>query len=446
MTKKTKRAVLIILALNVFLFIWTVNRWVVLYPLKNGLALFSTGLTRKCGFIDKQGRVVIPPRYVGAEDFRSNGLAHVETEDGTIGWINKKGRMVKEDGTWEDEEEIKVGEFYEGLAYIKINGKYGFINRKNQTVIKPQYDSVILGFQEGLAAVQIGEKWGFIQKNGEIAISPIYDYVGVFCEGRAYVEIDDKKIRQCIDKTGKVVFDVKHDLVGEFYDGRAVVKKNEKYGYIDRSGKEVIKLIYDTAGNFTDGLAPVEIKGKFGYINTNGRFVIPPKYKYAGSFDHGLAVVKINGKYGLINKNGSIVLKPIFDEIGEFFNGFAIVKRFWRYGYIDQKGRLVIKPRFTEANDFQDGLAIVKWGSRIGYIDQRGRIIFSRPYYDVDVTYTKNEDTETEIYYRHFSDPVVFFPLIIEYIFHHFMINLYIVLILLVYWRYKGKVFKKMDR
>ena len=82
-------------------------------------------------------------------------------EGGKFGFINKKGELV-----------IKpqfaiAHKFSEGLASVRKEegGKMGFIDREGNFVIEPQFDWIELGFFEGLAAVQKerGGKWGYIK-------------------------------------------------------------------------------------------------------------------------------------------------------------------------------------------------------------------------------------------------------------------------------------------
>jgi probable serine/threonine-protein kinase tsuA len=58
-----------------------------------------------------------------------------------------------------------VGSFYEGLAIVKQNGKYGFIDRNNNVVIKPIYDNV-LNFKNGITQVKLGYEVFKIDKRG----------------------------------------------------------------------------------------------------------------------------------------------------------------------------------------------------------------------------------------------------------------------------------------
>ncbi|EAH9640326.1 WG repeat-containing protein, partial [Campylobacter coli] len=57
---------------------------------------------------------------------------------------------------------------------VKLNGKYGFIDKNGEFVIKPNFDDAWY-FREGLAKVGLNGKYGFIDKSGKIVIEPIFD-------------------------------------------------------------------------------------------------------------------------------------------------------------------------------------------------------------------------------------------------------------------------------
>lgn len=189
-----------------------------------GLAAVKIG--QKWGYIDRQGKIVIQPKFMGAQDF-AEGLA----------------------------------------AVIDVRGKWGYINKAGYFVISPKFNPVIefttppSKFSEGLAAVGSENgtrRWGYINRKGEFAIEPKFDsgYAGCsyFSEGLAWVTVG------CEPE--------KRDL------------STGKYGYIDREGKFAIEPCFDFATDFSDGLAKVQIddaspfnRGKWGYINKSGQFV-----------------------------------------------------------------------------------------------------------------------------------------------------------------------------
>ena len=54
----------------------------------------------------------------------------------------------------------------------------------HETVIIPQYEEVGR-FNDGYAPVKVDGKWGYINKTGEIVVEPKYDWAGISNEGVA---------------------------------------------------------------------------------------------------------------------------------------------------------------------------------------------------------------------------------------------------------------------
>ena len=186
-----------------------------------------------------------------------------EDSNGKWGFVDEQGRTVipfQYDDVWP---------FCEGLAAVELNSKYGFINKQGRTVIPFQYDDV-WSFCEGLAAVELNGKCGFIDKRGRTLIPFRYDGARSFSEGVAMMKLNGKY--GCIDKQGRTVISFQYDDVWSFSEGLAGVKLKGKYGYIDKQGNTVIPIQYGDAGFFSDGLARVKLNGIAGYINTRGKW------------------------------------------------------------------------------------------------------------------------------------------------------------------------------
>src|SRR5688572_25841224 len=54
---------------------------------------------------------------------------------------------------------------------IEVEGKFGYIDRAGQVVIKAQFDRAER-FSEGRAAVAINDKYGFIDETGRVVVAP----------------------------------------------------------------------------------------------------------------------------------------------------------------------------------------------------------------------------------------------------------------------------------
>jgi hypothetical protein len=129
-------------------------------PFSDGLSLVKT---EKYGFIDKNGKVVIPIKYDDAYDF-TMGLAIVGITNTNqvmkFGVIDNSGKIIIQ-----PKYESMRG-FSEAIAGFRIGSKWGFLNFIGKEIIEAKYDNV-RSFNDGLAAVKLNENWGFINKAGE---------------------------------------------------------------------------------------------------------------------------------------------------------------------------------------------------------------------------------------------------------------------------------------
>lgn len=196
-----------------------------------------------------------------------------------------------------------IGLYHNGLAYVRLDDKYGFIDKRGDEVVPLVYDRAG-DFSEGLAAVERDGKWGYIDVFGKEQIKLLYDNAFEFSQGMAAVVLGEKL--GFIDKSGKLVvppiYDVYSNVI-KFSGSLAVVRKG-LYGFINREGEIVIPLEYEYAHDFIEGLAAVRLNGKWGFIDTVGNIVIPFKYDDVGDFKNGKVDVIMNGEHFEINKNG----------------------------------------------------------------------------------------------------------------------------------------------
>jgi hypothetical protein len=225
-----------------------------------------------------------------------------------------------------------------------------------------QYDE-LYPFSEGLAAVKKNDKFGFINTKGELVIPCQYQYAGQFKEGLACVVKDEENNNiSFIDATGKMLhtkfpFNSYYYLgtMGQTYIGPAISFTNGvceiKYTlgdnigeepqtvYIDRQMKEVAQPCEEPTqpeenlGYEIFSVSDKDIYGEetnlVGVKDKDGKIVIPAKY-------HDLVICD----------NGVVLARMFIENAESRFHHDKIGYGLTVYGYIDFTG----KSTFTDAD------------------------------------------------------------------------------------------------
>jgi hypothetical protein len=84
------------------------------------------------------------------------------------------------------------GAYFEGIAKIKANSKWGFVDSTGNVIVAPKYNQVE-NFSGGLAKVRIGSKWGLVDKTGAVVIKPTFDWIYDFVGDKAKVKINGEE-------------------------------------------------------------------------------------------------------------------------------------------------------------------------------------------------------------------------------------------------------------
>lgn len=236
--------------------------------------------------------------------------------------------------------------FSEGLAAVRIGGRFGYVNARGELVIQPQFD-LASPFARGLAEVVVGDKAGAINQKGEIVVPLMF--------------------RRAVPLTKEIILAVEgswndHDHLGfERFPGEAV----------------------------SDLQNP-------GLYHVAGYWIRRPNLKRARVFnreDGGLAWAREPGSdlYGLLASDGEWVIRPQFEYVGELRDGRAIVHKRVNdvvlSGAVDGKGQLVVPLRPWTLFDWRNGWAVARESHRGGkqaLIDRDGNIVGGRYFDEVE--------------------------------------------------------------
>lgn len=233
----------------------------------------------------------------------------------------------------------------------------------------------VISFSQGLYVVQDANgKYGFADKNDDTLILCQYDYAEEFSGGFALVKNNPQY--RIMDTTGSIfpldAYDgtarFRHDM-GEHHSGLPVIVKEWECKYISSSGEVYMEIPYRDASSFIDGKAKVYDGDKFNYISKNGLLLDSWQEK-----TDNYHAIKHNDKFGYIDKNGKLVIDYQFVGATDFENGFALVSNGTYWAIITENGER-ISDWYEEIEPFEGNLALVKKLGNIGFINKQGRFV-----------------------------------------------------------------------
>ena len=321
-------------------------------PPKWPAPLFPIVERERWGYIDRQGNIVIRPRYTRIASVDQDWLVGQ-----TLPWRQRPRAVDLFLAPSVRPESASV-------VAVRTQNRWGFLNRREE-LVSPRFDQVGL-FREGFAPVRTAERWGFVNTLGLVSVETRYQGVGDFRGG--YAVIIDQGRCGVIDTTGRAVVRARFDRVvpgdSMFHYGRMLMVMDGKKGFVRRDGTIAIPARFQDAGQFREGLASVALLTGFGFVDTTGGWVVSARYEEVKPFDGGMAWVRRGGVFGLIDVSGKFVVTPQFEEVSSFHGGrFAAVRRNKVFGWIDRSGNW-IQGQGAELARIDDTLRVMRlpWG------------------------------------------------------------------------------------
>ena len=300
--------------------------------------LFYHAKRQKFGYMNELAQVELPAVYEEAEPFDAQGMARVRVH-GKYGFIDRQGHWVvpanlESVGNFAPNglaaaygEQRTLRARLEGILFSRM--AWGYIDRKGNWAIEPLYLRATKFGTDGIASVRpLNSAYvGLMNADGEWAVAPTFGYIGEFgAFGLAPAQPqtakdatrDDSLLQGFINSSGKWVIPPSFDTVYPFAEnGLARTIKDKHFGYIDLHGRWAVQPQYINAADFaSNGLAPVEnAEGQWTYIDARGKTVIPGPFAFAAGFTA---------------------------------NGYATVYKENAPGVIDSTGKWILAPRFEQ--------------------------------------------------------------------------------------------------
>ena len=321
-----------------------------------GNDLFAVRLGQQCGVIDAWGNEIIPIKFENYHYDEDGKMLLLEIADEAITYDLEKREFIN----------IFPKQGYEidyvserRLRFTKENETtYGLMDEHGEILRPHSYYQWLGPFHEGMAQVKIDNEYGFINRNGELVISiPNCSAVGHFRDGWTWVQPLDGEIYY-IDKTGEMVFFFPENTQ-RFYNS------NFKWGF-----------------NFFTNAAEI----KRGLLNKQGETVIPAEYDDIIIANENLFLAKKNNKWGAIDLKNSIIIPFEYDRLAYNGEGLVafLGKNEWgqnKWGIIDRHNNITVPAKYDKIEPFENGLAwfeVAEYGQiEWGYIDTKGNEVVS---------------------------------------------------------------------
>jgi WG containing repeat len=322
------------------------------------------------GFMDLNGKMVIPYKYHQADNF-FDGYAMVANNK-KWGIIDEKDKVIVP-----LQYEAVGSRFTGGWFSVKQNGKWTFINKEGKyinggqagtsnttpapsTNNKPVLDNEYVysqrvgkfllvnkgGYFSPMKDSIAGGKWGMLDANNKVIIPAVYDML-------------------LHDTTRNLLFALQNWKVSITSSKGLMLDttQNSKVGILGFDGKEKYPFTLSKFGAQKDSGKHINVQGlghyKWGVLNSSCKLIVPMQYDLIYDFTDSIIAAKKNGKFGIINLKNEILIPFEYDSIytgGSRAPGGYQLKKNGISIWTDAKGKQVKSAPEPYESNFQNAL------------------------------------------------------------------------------------------
>jgi hypothetical protein len=211
--------------------------------------IIAVGDNWKKGVIDFHGDTILPLIYDDISPYGFPRVAKLGDEKFVLRTDGTKGNPT----SYSDINNYSRYVHIPNLIRFKRNGNVGYMNWECEEVIPPIYTNGN-DFHNGLAAVKMDSLWGYINEQGDTIIEPQFvDANPFYSRGNLALVANKDSLYGFINQSGEVAIEFQYDKPTEYnemgfhrryWSGNAVVQKNGLKGIITESGEVVIPTEY----------------------------------------------------------------------------------------------------------------------------------------------------------------------------------------------------------
>ena len=294
------------------------------------------------------------------------------------------------------------------LKYYTVyeSEKWGVINAKGETIIKPSYNEMIVIPNPEKDVFIITKDVDYTENTYKsIAVNSRNEQIFTEYDKVEAIQNQDKQnsiwyatnclkvekdgLYGLIDFTGKVLLNCQYDNIEAipYIKNSLVTTKDSKKGLISCTGTIIINNEYEDilalTDQYEDGYIIKNSEEKFGVIGTNKKLAVPAEYELIKNMkSEDNYIVKQDGIFKIYNSSTETTTDIQADDILDINTEYLIVKKADKYGLYDLLGVEQLEAKFEELTYLFSNYYIAKLDDKYGIIDSDGTI-------EIDFDYTK---------------------------------------------------------
>lgn len=263
---------------------------------------------------------------------------------------------------------------------VYTNEKWGVINSKGDTIIKPEYDEAII-----------------IPDSKKDVFLCTYDVN--YIEGSYKSKVINEKGKEIITGYDTIQalenYDENNNL---WYETDALlVSKSGKYGLVDFKGKELLKCEYDSiqALKGVKNSILIQKDGKYGLVDHIGATIIETEYKeikpISDEYANGYIVTNSNNQKGVIGRDKAIAVEVKYQDVQAIYgNGNYVVKEDGKWEIVNSEGTTYLKGKFDKVKSIDGENVVVISNNKYGVMTLTGETKIDTKYQDITYAFDDN--------------------------------------------------------
>lgn len=277
-----------------------------------------------------------------------------------------------------EKDDVKQKTFITAYYTIYENGKWGVIDTKQNVIIKPSYDEMII--------IPDNSKPIFI-----CTLNTNYE------QGTFETKVLDNNNKELYTNYDKVEALYNQDKSNNLWYEKNILKvqKDGKYGLINLEGKELASPIYDEIKIIpeTKNVVLTVKEGKQGIIDNIGNVIIENQYiqiePITNKYENGFIVKAENEKYAVVNSKGKLVTESKYDEIKKVYgNSMYVVKEGSTWKIVNEEGNTYLENAFEDIKQINTNNVIAKKNGKYGIVLITGETKIDYLYDDLKFIFT----------------------------------------------------------